>query len=170
MGLVGGSGELRTASDERPTSWWVPFSKSTLYVFKVRYAGDKLGDCVRSATFKLILFLRNECHLPIDIEGPINYRFVERARTAVQREFVASGWNFLLPAALAPALDEAVEALLKCFMRLPELEIAFPRSFELMDNLESLMASIKTGASQSSPSNTALIVLHYTAEMLNDLE
>jgi hypothetical protein len=55
-------------------------------------------------------------------------------------------------------------------MLLPELEIAFPRSFELMDNLESLMASIKAGASQSSPSNTALIVLHYTAEMLNDLE
>jgi hypothetical protein len=67
-------------------------------------------------------------------------------------------------------VEETVEALLTCFMLLPELEIAFPRSFELMDNLESLMASIKAGASQSSPSNTALIVLHYTAEMLNDLE
>lgn len=138
--------------------------------FKVRHASDKLAAGVRLTTFKFILFLLRECRLPIDIQGPVNHRFVQRARSVAQRELVASGWTLALPAGLEPTLNTTVDELVRCFRNQPELQIAFPQSFERVDRLESLMASIKAGTTQSSPDNTTLIVLHYAAEMLDELE
>lgn len=138
--------------------------------FQVRHAGDKLGDCVRLEVFKFILFLRRECGLPIDIEGPTDHRFVGRARDTATRSFAASSWSVSLPADFQLRLDEAVDGISSCFRRSSDLRLAFPRSFDLMERLESLIADIRAGRSQSGPMNTALIILHFAAEMIQDLE
>ncbi len=138
--------------------------------FQVRHAGDKLGACVRLSVFKFILFLRNDCGLPIEIEGPVDHRLVRRARNAAHRSFVASSWSVNLPFDFHLRLDETVEALSSCFRHSADIRLAFPRSFDLMEALESLIADIKDGRSHSDPSNTALIVLHYAAEMIRDLK
>jgi hypothetical protein len=62
-----------------------------------------------------------------------------------------------------------VDDLSSCFRRSADLRIAFPRSFDLMEELESLIAGIRAGGSHSDPENTALIVLRYAADILQDL-
>ncbi len=138
--------------------------------FQVRHAGDRLGDCVRLATFKFILFLRTDCGIAIDIEGPVNYRLIERARATAQDSFVASSWRLSLPADFDVRLYGTVDALSSCFARHIDLRLAFPRSFDLMNGLESSIADIKAGRSHSDARNTALIVLHNAADMVQDLE
>lgn len=138
--------------------------------FQVRHAADKLGDCVRLEVFKFILFLRKDCGLPIDIEGPTDHRLVWRARKTAIRSFAASSWSVSLPADFQLRLDDAVDGISSCFRRSSDLRLAFPRSFDLVERLEALIASIRSGQSQSGPMNTALIVLNFAAEMIQDLE
>jgi len=138
--------------------------------FQVRYAGDRLGDCVRLATFKFILFLRMDCAIPIDIEGKVDHRLVRRATNSAQSAFVASSWNLRLPPDFQLRLDETVDALSSCFQQSSDLRVAFPLSFDLTLGLQSLIADIKAGRSHSDPRNTALIFLHHAAEILRDLE
>jgi hypothetical protein len=138
--------------------------------FQVRHAGDKLGDCVRLEVFKLILFLRKDCGLPIDIEGPTDHRMVWRARETAIRSFTAPSWSGSLPADFPVRIDDTVDSISSCFRRSIDLRLAFPRSFDLMERLEALIASIRSGQSQSGPTNTALIVLNFAAQMIEDLE
>jgi len=137
--------------------------------FQVRHAGDRMRDCVGHGTFKFIIFLKTVCGLPIDLEGPVNHRLVLRARSTAHRSFVASSWSLALPPDFQLRLNETVDDLSSCFRRSADLRIAFPRSFDLMEELESLVADIRAGGSRSTPDNTALIVLHYAAEILQDL-
>lgn len=138
--------------------------------FQVRHAGDKLGNCVRLATFKFILFLQRDCGLPIDLAGPVTSRFVRLARSAAHRSFVESGWCLPLPPDFQLKVDETVDALVSCFGGSPDLRMAFPRSFDSMDGLHASIVDIRAGRSHSDPRNTALIVLHYAADMIRDLE
>src|ERR1039457_1602327 len=85
------------------------------------------------------------------------------------RSCVASSWRLALPPDFQLRLDETVDGLSSCFRRSADLRIAFPRSFDLIEELESLVADIRTGGSHSNPENTALIVLRYAAEILHDL-
>jgi hypothetical protein len=105
----------------------------------------------------------------VGLEGPVNHRLVLRARSAAQRSFVESSWRLALPHDFQLRLDETVDGLSSCFRRSADLRIAFPRSFDLIEELESLVADIRTGGSHSNPENTALIVLRYAAEILQDL-
>jgi len=138
--------------------------------FQVRHAADTLGDGVRLATFKFILFLKTECRIPIDVAGPVNRGLVERARDVAQRSFVESGWSFPLPPDFEFKIQETVDGLASCFRSLPDLRMAFPHSFDLMQDLEATVLSIKAGSSRSDPDNTALILLHFAGEMIGDLE
>ena len=138
--------------------------------FQVRHAGDRLGNCVRLATFKFIMFLKTECGIPIDVAGPVNRRLVECARNAAQRSFVESGWSLPLSCDFDLKVQEAVDSLASCFRSLPDLRIAFPHSFDLMQDLEATVLSIKAGSSHSDPQNTALILLNFAGEIIEDLE
>lgn len=138
--------------------------------FQVRHAGDRLGDCVRSATFTFILFLRNACGITIDVAGPINCRLIQSARDSAQNSFVESDWAWPLPPDFDFKLEETVNSLASCFRNFSDLRMAFPHSFDLMRDLEATILSIKAGHSHSDPRNTALIVLHFAGEMIGDLE
>jgi len=137
--------------------------------FQVRHAGDRMRNSVGLVIFKFIVFLKTACGLPIDLEGPVNQRLVLRARSAAHRSFVAASWGLALPPDFQLKLDETVDGLSSCFRRSADLRIAFPLSFDLMEELESLIADIRAGGSHSDPENTALIVLRYTADILQDL-
>lgn len=138
--------------------------------FQVRHAGDKLSEIVRLTTFKFVLFLRTACKIPIDISGPVDARLVRRARNTIQRSFIDSHWSLPIPSDLERTLEETVNQLDACFRGMPDLRMAFPRAFDLMEGLHSLMTDIKAGTSVSDPRNSALIVLHYAIEMIRDLE
>jgi hypothetical protein len=136
--------------------------------FQARHQGERLGDGVRLAVFKFILFLQRDCAIPIDIHGPVSHRLVARAASAAQRSFVASSWSLTLPADFDLRLDETVDALSSCFSSAGDLRMAFPRAFDLMDGLRASLADIRAGRSQSDPRNTALIVLTCAAEFLRN--
>jgi hypothetical protein len=138
--------------------------------FQVRHAGDRLGDCVRLATFKFILFLQTGCGIPIDVAGPVDSHLVTRARGAAQRSFVESDWSLALPPDFQLKVEETVDALALCYRGSPDLRMAFPQSFDLMDGLESTIHDIKLGTSHSDPCNTALIILHFAGKMIRDFE
>jgi hypothetical protein len=137
--------------------------------FQVRHAGDRLGDGVSLAAFKLIIFLQRACKIPIDLAGPTNSRFVRRAREVVHQSFAEAAWSLALPSDFQLQLDETVDALASCFRDSPDLRIAFPRSFDLMDRLDSIIRGIKAD-SRSDLHTTALIVLSLAEEMIRDIE
>src|ERR1035438_5021715 len=85
----------------------------------------------------------------VGLEGPVNHRLVLRARSAAQRSFVESSWRLALPHDVQLRLDETVDGLSSCFRRSADVRIAFPRSFDLIEELESLVADIRTGGSHS---------------------
>jgi hypothetical protein len=138
--------------------------------FQVRHAADRLGDSVRLATFEFIVFLQRECVLPIDLAGPVSHQFVRRARLVAYHSFANSEGGLRLPLGFEKRVYTTVDALVSCFSRSPDLRIAFPRSFDLIEHLQSLIAEIRAGRSHSAPTDTALVVLHFAEHMINDLD
>jgi hypothetical protein len=138
--------------------------------FRARHSGDKLGDCVRLAAFTLTLFLKRDCGVPIDLEGPTDSGFFRRARSAACHAFADSGESVRIPPQLSHRLRECVDGITACFEQSPGLRLAFPRAFDCLDRLVSLMTSIDADPKSSSPENTTLIILHHITEMVYDLE
>lgn len=138
--------------------------------FKARHAGDRLGDCVRLALFKLVISLQRDGGVPLDLEGPTDHRFFARARTAAIAAFAASRASLRLPEGFDQRLQDTVGQMSACFRASADLRLAFPRGFDLMDRLTSLMASIAADPRSSGPENTTLIVLSHAIEVVKDLE
>jgi hypothetical protein len=137
--------------------------------FKTRHAGDKLGDCVRLVLFELVLSLERDGGIPINLEGPTNHRFFRRARTSAVNAFSASHGGIRLPSGFDQRLQDSVRRMVACFRESTDLRLAYPLSFDYMDRLESLMASIAADPRSSAPENTTLIVLYHAIEIVQDL-
>ena len=135
--------------------------------FQVRHEGDRLRDCVSLEVFRFIVFLKQDCGLPIDLEGPVDHRLVSRARDTAARAFEA---NMSLPAGFARRLYDAADGIVSCIRRSNDLRLAFPRTFDLMEEMEKTVADIRSDERQSPPMNTALIVLGVAARIVHDLE
>lgn len=138
--------------------------------FKARHGGDRLGDCVRLALFKLVISLQRDGGVPLDLEGPTDHRFFARARTAAIAAFAASRGSLQLPHGFDQRLQDTVVQMSACFRESADLRLAFPRGFDFMDRLTSLMASIAADPRSSGPENTTLIVLYHAIEIVKDLE
>ncbi len=130
--------------------------------FQVRHGADRLVGCVRGEVFRFILFLKNECKIPVDIAGRIDHRFFRRARSAV-RSFLASSRTPSLPPDFEVKLDEVIEGLSSCFEHSTDLRLAFPRSFDLLEGLQNIYRSIKVGSTRSD-----LIEHHLNCFVLRD--
>lgn len=138
--------------------------------FQARRAGDEMANSIGHAVFKFILLLSRDCGIPIDLKGPVNHRLVDRVRETTLNWFVASEWRGKLPRDFEDRLYAAIDEVSDCFTRAGDLRLAFPRAFDLIDDLRSTVSSIRAGHSSSSPENTALIFLHYATEILRNLE
>jgi hypothetical protein len=138
--------------------------------FRARHSGDRLGDCVRLAAFTLTIFLKRDCGVPIDLDGPTDSRFFRRARAATAHAFSRSSESLGIPPQLSDRLRECVHGIAACFRQSPDLRLAFPRAFDCQDRLALLMTSIETDPRSSSPENTTLIIMHQICEMVYDLE
>lgn len=138
--------------------------------FRARHSGDRLGDCVRLAAFKLTLFLMRDCGVPLDLDGPTDSHFFRRARSAVDDAFAAPGESISLPPHFRDRLRESVDSIATCFRQSPDLRLAFPIAFDILDRLLSLMTSIEADPRSSSPENTALIILQLISEIVYELE
>jgi len=136
--------------------------------FQGREWGDRLCSRITTTIFGFIVYLNRDCKFPIDLSGPVSSRFVERAREAVVGALAKDASS--LPAAFETRLYEAVAELNAFFAEASEFRLAFPNAFELAEDLQKIITEIKSGRSTSSPANTALILLHKSAEIIRDLE
>jgi hypothetical protein len=75
-----------------------------------------------------------------------------------------------LPSDFEMKLYETVAELKVSFAQASELRFAFPRAFELAEDLQNTMSDIRSRQSSSSPYNTALILLHVVAKIIHELE
>jgi len=75
-----------------------------------------------------------------------------------------------LPAGFARRLYDAADSIVSCIRRSNDLRLAFPRTFDLMEEMEKTVADIRSDERQSPPMNTALIVLGVAARIVHDLE
>lgn len=138
--------------------------------FQARHAGDDLANCVGSAIFGFIVFLKSDCAVPIDLEGAVGHKLVHRARKITVDFFVASDWSIALPHDFEDKLYKTIDEVSDCFARADDLRLAFPHAFDLIDDLRSTVSSIRAGHSSSSPENTSLILLHYGGQILRNLQ
>ncbi len=133
--------------------------------FQARHAAYALGECVGLAVSGFIVFLNRDCGLAFDLGGPVDRKLVLRARQAVIELPPMADLPTDFECRLYSAIDEASA----CFSNNEYLRLAFSRAFDSMDRLRTLSTKIKKGTTSSSPENTALIFLHFSARMLRDL-
>lgn len=138
--------------------------------FKAQRAADELANCFSHSMFMLVLVLQRECGVDIDLTGPTDYRFAQRALDAAVKAFSRDSYQTPLPANFGEKLEGTVASMSECFRRSTDLHLAFPHAFDLMFDLEKLMASIKRGDSTSGPHNTTVIMLNFAIRILRDLE
>ena len=138
--------------------------------FQARHAGDRLADRVSYAAFSLIVDLARDYAMPISLEGPTNHQFVRRARESIIQHMAKDDHAFRFPPEYQAKLDTTTDRLISAFREAPDLRIAFPRAFDLIERLEPLLQDIRTESNTSSGlENTTLIVLHFAAEIQAEL-
>jgi hypothetical protein len=98
---------------------------------------------VSLAVFTFVLVLERECKVPINIAGPTHHKFAARALHVTVKTFAGDSYKTPLPANFGQQLEMTVANLADCFRRSADLQLAFPRAFDLMFDLEKLMASIR---------------------------
>jgi hypothetical protein len=137
--------------------------------FKAQRAGDELANCVSHSMFMFVLVLQRECGVEIDLNGPTDDRFAQRAMDAAVKKFSGDSYQTPLPSDFGEKLDGTVAAMAECFRRSADLHLAFPHAFDLMFDLEHLMKSIKKDERSSGPHNTTVILLNFATRILRDL-
>jgi len=139
--------------------------------FQARHAGDRLADRVNYIAFSLIVDLARDYRLPINLEGPTGHQFVRRARESVIAHMAKDDHAFRFPPEYQAKLDTAADHLVSAFREAPDLRLAYPRAFDLVDRLEPLLQDIRSGRNTSSAlENTTLVALHFAADIGAELE
>ncbi len=137
--------------------------------FQARQWGDRLRDRAILPIFGFIVYLNRDCDFSIDLSGPTSSKFVKRARKAVLSEFLVASWKKQLPADFEQRMYRAANDFLTCFAEARELRLAFPRAFDLMEELEAIVRGAKSD-SRSFSSTTTLILLQKASEIVRELE